>query len=133
MDEATEVPVDKLATIFVKIREKKRELVAAHEAAVESLDSQMNVILAAIKDRMLRDNCQSMKLSAGTAYITRKTKYYASDWDGLRDWMVKNNALDLVEKRVSQSAMSKWFEENSNNPPTGVFADPEVTVVIRKS
>jgi len=133
MEEVAEIPIDKLATIFVKIREKKRELVAAHEAAVESLDSQMNTILMAIKDRMLRDNCQSMKLTSGTAYITRKTKYYASDWDSLREWMVKNNALHLTEKRVSQTAMAEWFQENPNNPPTGVFADPEVTVVIRKS
>lgn len=127
------VSVDQLATIYMRIRDKKREITTKCEEEVAELDRKLDTVLAVIKDRMLQDNCQSMKLTKGTAYITRKTKYYATDWDAFKKWMVENDALDMLEKRVAQGNIGKWFEQYPDKPPIGIHADPEITVVIRKT
>lgn len=125
--------VDKLCAVYRKMRDKKGELTKEYEEKVAEIDKQMAVISDALKEAMTELNVKAMHTESGTVYIQQKTRYYAIDWNAFGAWIVANNAFDLVAKRVSQVNMKQWLETNPTNPPPGVQADTEITVMVRKN
>jgi hypothetical protein len=131
--EAQDPSMDTLCGIYIKIRNKKQEIAKELEEKIASLDAQLQVIGGTMKDRLVAAGGTSLKTPHGTIYMTQKTKFYAMDWDVFGQWIVKNNAVDLLEKRVAQGNMKKWLEETPNNPPPGLQAETELTVTVRKA
>lgn len=130
---STSVDVDLLCKVYRKIRDAKSELTKKYEAELAGLDQQLSFVAANLKDILTELNTKSMKTEHGTVYIQPKTRYYAMDWSVFGEWVVKNNVVDLLEKRVAQGNMQKWLEDNPTNPPPGLQADTEITVVVRKN
>lgn len=128
-----DLSVDTLCKIYVKIRTAKSELTKDYEAKLAELDSKLDQVAAVMKDKLAEAGAKSIKTEHGTVYATTKTRYYPMDFGAFGDWIVKNNAIDLLEKRVAQTNMSKWLEENPTNPPPGVQAETVMTVTVRKA
>ena len=75
MSDATdEVPMDRLAKVYLKIRTKIQELERAHEAQLEELKQQRDVIALQMKDMMLALGSKSVKTDAGTVILSQKTR-----------------------------------------------------------
>ena len=125
--------MDKLTMIYVKIREKKKELQAKFDADIEVLDDQMKTCAGVMKDMLVAAGGTSMKTPHGTVYTTQKTKFYPMDWDVFGDWVIKQGTIDLLEKRVAQTNMKQWLEQHPTNPPPGLQAETEITVTVRKT
>jgi hypothetical protein len=122
-----------LCKIYTRIRDKKREVQQRLDKEIAELDKQLDQVGAALKDLVIDMGAQSVKTDYGTAYLTKKTRYYPTDWTGFSAWVVENNAVDLLEKRISKTNMDQWLQECPTNPPIGIHADTEVTITVRKS
>jgi len=61
-----------------------------------------------------------------------KTRYMSQDWDSFKTFMVENDALDLVERRISQLNMAKFLEENPDNIPPGLSSESEYAITVKK-
>jgi hypothetical protein len=125
--------VDLLCKIYRKIRDKKAEITKEYDAKLAELEKQQDVIAANLKDILVQHSVTSMKTEHGTAYLQPKIRYYAIDWSTFGEWVVKNNAVDLLEKRVAQGNMKQWLDEHPTNPPPGLEVDSQITVVVRKN
>ena len=125
--------VDLLCKIYRKIRDKKAEITKEYDTKLAELEKQQDVIAANLKDILKQHNVQSMKTEHGTAYLQPKIRYYTMDWSTFGEWVVKNNAVDLLEKRVAQGNMKQWLDEHPTNPPPGLEVDSQITVVVRKN
>jgi len=125
--------MDTLAKVYVRIRTKKQEITKEMETQVEALDAQLKEIAAVMKDRLVESGGSSIKTEHGTIYMTVKKRFYPMDWTAFGTWIVENNAIELLEKRVSQKNTEQWLEENPQNPPPGLQAEVEQTVTVRKS
>jgi len=125
--------MDDLCRIYVKIRTKKQEVTKDYDASMAVFDEKLNTLAGAMKDILVATGGTSIKTEHGTVYSTIKTKYYPMDWSMFGEWIIKNNALDLLEKRVAQRNTAQWLDEHPNNPPPGLQAESEATVVVRKS
>lgn len=128
-----DIPVDTLCKIYVKIRTAKAELTKDYEAKLAELDGKLDQVAAVMKDKLAEAGAKSIKTEHGTVYAATKTRFYPMDFGAFGDWIVKNNAIDLLEKRVAQSNMAKWLEENPTNPPPGIQAETTQTVTVRKA
>lgn len=128
-----DIPVDTLCKIYVKIRTAKSELTKDYEAKLAELDGKLDQLAAVMKDKLAEAGAKSIKTEHGTVYATTKTRFYPMDFGAFGDWIVKNDAIDLLEKRVAQSNMAKWLEENPTNPPPGIQAETTQTVTVRKA
>ena len=79
-----------------------------------------------------------MKTAHGTAYIAYRESATVADWDVLLGFIKKSEAWDLLERRVSKSAVKDRMEEDRNGnyhqePPPGVnFVRIEGVNVRRK-
>jgi len=124
-----EVPLDKLVRIYMKMRTKLSEL----DAEVEGIKEQQQLIKTEIKDRMRSVGAKSMKTEYGTVSLTEKTRYYTQDWDAFKRFVIENDAVDLLEKRISQTNMKLFLQENPTLVPPGLNSDTEIDVSIRKA
>ena len=129
----SDLNIDTLCKVYVKIRTKKQELVKAHEEELEGLNAKLEQLSGAMKDMLATAGAKSIKTDHGTVYATTKTRYYPMDWGAFGNWVIENKAIDLLEKRVAQSNITKWLEDCPTNPPPGLQADTEQTVTVRKA
>jgi hypothetical protein len=61
-----------------------------------------------------------------------KTRYYTQDWDSFKQFVIDNNALELFEKRIAQSNMSQFLQENPGVVPPGLNSTSEFDISVRK-
>ncbi len=126
------VPMDKLARIYIKIRNRVQELNQEYETQIEELKTQQAEIANAMKDQMLALGSTTLRTDSGTIMLSKKTRYNTSDWDEFKRFMVEHDAIDLLEKRIAQTNMSKFLEENPGLVPPGLNSDTEYAVSVRK-
>lgn len=125
--------LDKLCKAYVNIRNKKQEVTKQLETQIAEYDEKLNLIAGAMKDALIAAGGTSLKTPHGTIYMVKKTKYYPMDWGRFGEWIVQNNAVELLEKRVSQSNMKQYLEDNPHNPPPGLQSEVENSVTVRKA
>jgi len=127
--EADAVPLDKLVRIYMKMRAKLSEL----DGQIEALKEQQQLIKTEIKDRLRSVGAKSMKTEHGTVSLVEKTRYYTQDWDSFKRFVIENDAVDLLEKRIAQTNMKTFLQENPTMVPPGLNSDTEIDVSIRKA
>jgi hypothetical protein len=74
----------------------------------------------------------SSKTESGTVSLITKTRYYAQDWDAMKGFIKEHDAIDLLEKRVSQKNMKEFLDANPGVVPPGLNTVSEIEVSVRK-
>lgn len=123
-----EMPMDRLVRIYMKMRASIQDL----DAQIETIKEQQQEIKNEIKDRMRALGTKSMKTDFGTVSLTEKTRFYTQDWDSFKSFIIQNDAVDLLEKRISQTNMRTFLEENPALVPPGLNSDTEFDISVRK-
>ena len=126
------IPLDKLARVYRKIRTRIQDLTKDYESQVEELKAQQDEIKHAMKDQMLAIGSSSIKTSEGTIILAQKVRYYTEDWDSFKSFVVEHDALDLFEKRIHQTNMVTFLDENPGIVPPGLNSMTEYDVSVRK-
>lgn len=126
------VPLDKLAKVYRKMSAEVQKLTQDYDNAVAAIKAQQDTIKAAIKDEMLRLGVKSVRTDGGTIALSTKTRYSTDDWDAFKEFIKENDALELLEKRISQTNMATFLEENPGKVPAGLNSFTEYTVSVRK-
>lgn len=126
------VPMATLAKVYIKMRAKIQEITQAYEAEVGALKEQQDAVALAMKDQMRALGSDSIKTPNGTVILSQKTRFYTQDWDSFKQFVIQNDALDLLEKRIAQGNMKTFLEENPGLVPPGLNAESEYSVTVRK-
>jgi DNA-binding ferritin-like protein (Dps family) len=132
MEEQEKIPLDKLARVYLKIRNRIGTLTKDYETQYEELKAQQTEIQNAMKDQMLKLGSSSIKTSEGTIMLGQKVRYYTDDWDSFKSFVLEHEALDLFEKRIAQGNMVTFLDENPGVVPAGLNSMTEFTVSVRK-
>lgn len=132
MTDTEVIPMDRLAKIYLKIRAAKQALTQEYEAELSTLEEQEAELKNAMKSQMLALGSKSVRTDAGTVMLGQKTRYHTQDWGSFKEFVVQHDALDLLEKRIAQSNMSKFLEENPGLVPPGLNSDTEYQISVRK-
>lgn len=127
-----EVSVEKLTGIFVKIRDRRAELAAEFKAQDDNLKDQQERIKEALLQHCKDHEVDSVRTAKGVFYRTVKTRYWTSDWEAMRNFAVEHDALDFFEKRLNQSAVKSFLEENPEAVPPGLNIDSKYEITVRK-
>jgi hypothetical protein len=126
------IPLDTLARVYRKIRDRMQVLTKEFDSQVEELKAQQNEIKIAMKDQMLALGSSSIRTSEGTIILAQKVRYYTDDWDSFKTFVIEHEALDLFEKRIHQTNMVTFLEENPGVVPAGLNSMTEYDVSVRK-
>jgi hypothetical protein len=135
MEEAKAIPTDKLVKTYIKIRDARKELTDKYEQE----DTRLKEALEAIENELL-DACKligadSIRTPYGTLTRSVKKRYWTNDWYSFHEFIKENEehgAMNLLEKRIAQTNMSTFLEENPDLHPPGLNVDSRYTVVVRR-
>jgi hypothetical protein len=133
IDNLHEVPADKLAEIYIKIRDKRAEIKEKFEAEDASLKEQQDLLAQEMLEVCYENNADSIKTPAGTIIRKVDTRYWTTDWDSMYQFIQEHDAYPLLEKRIHQTNLKQFLDENPNLLPAGLQADSKYTVVVRRS
>lgn len=128
MQDTTDIPLDKLARMYVKMRSAIQEL----DKQIENIKEQQQAVKHAMKDKMMALGTKSVRTEAGTITLKDKLRFYTQDWDNFKKFMVEHDAVDLLEKRISQGNMQTFLDENPDLHPPGLSSIAEVDISVTK-
>jgi arsenate reductase-like glutaredoxin family protein len=129
----TEVKVDKLALAYIKMRDKRKELLNEYEKADSAIQVQMDMVEAELTSMCKELGADSIKTPHGTVYRSVRTNYEANDWDNMYKFIMEHNVPQLLQRRISPTNMKQFLEENPNLMPIGMNINNKYTVTIRRS
>ena len=113
----------------VNMRDKIDEL----EKQISEIKIQRDKVDMALNEACRTLNVTSLKTKVGTLSRTLKTRYWSSDWPSMYDFILENKLPEFFEKRLVQSAIKEYLEQNPDKAPPGLQATSEYTVRITKS
>ena len=126
------VPMDKLARVYRKMQAEVQRLTREYETQVEELKAKQEIVKIAIKDQMLMMGTTSIRTNGGTISLSKKTRYNTADWDSFKEFIKEHDAVDLLEKRIAQTNMATFLEENPGVVPPGLNSLTEYAISVRK-
>lgn len=136
-DQGVELPpnlaVDKVAQAYISLRDARAEAKRVFEAQDETLAEEMRMLEAHLLDVCKQINADSIRTKAGTVIRSVKTRYWTNDWDSMYRLIHERQAFGLLEKRLHQTNMKQFLEENPEVLPEGLNQDKEYTVVVRRA
>ena len=127
-----EMSVDRLTKVYVKIREKRRELLESFEAEDNKLKEKLSVLKEELLEMCKAMGADSIKTAHGTVVRSVKTRYWTSDWEEMYDFIKENEAYGLLEKRIHQSNMREFLDAHPDKIPTGLNTESEYEISVRK-
>jgi hypothetical protein len=127
------VSTEKLVRAYIRMRDARAALTTDFEAKDKEIRDQMDVIESHLLEVCKTAGANSIKTDKGTVIRSVKTRFWTSDWEAMHQFIRENNALDLLERRVAQTAMSEFLKNNPDKLPKGMNVDSKYTVVVRRS
>jgi hypothetical protein len=124
---------EKLVRVYIKMRDARSVLAAEFEAKDKEIKAQMEIIESHLLEVCKSAGASSINTGAGTIIRSVKTRYWTSDWESMHEFIRENNALELLERRVAQTAMADFITQNPDLVPKGMNVDSKYTVVVRRS
>ena len=132
-EETSSVDMDKLAAVYIKIRDKRAVSKKEFEEKDKALEEQMQVIADEMLEACKRLGADSIKTPHGTIIRSVKSRYWTNDWDSMYRFIKEHDAFPLLEKRLHQTHMKEFLSENPDLLPMGLNVESEYTVVVRRS
>lgn len=127
-----DMKADKLVKTYIKIRDKRKEIAEQYEKEDAELKESLELIESELLEVCKQMGADGFKTEYGT--VTRKVakRYWTSDWHSFHNFIKEHNALELLEKRIAQTNMSVFLEENPDLLPPGLNIDSKYAVTIRR-
>lgn len=123
----------RLTKIYLKMRDRKAEIMHAAEAEAERIEDQMKIVEGQLL--ALLGNNTNMSNEFGTVTKTIKEKFWCSEWDQFKDFVLRHaseGALDLFEKRLAQNNMKEFLKTHPDVVPPGLQADRRYGITVRR-
>lgn len=125
------VTVDSVIKTYMKLRVQKEVIEAEAKDKVATVKEKMLKIEAWLKAKADADGVTSFKTDHGTAFLTTTDYANVADWDAVLDFIRREEAFDMLEKRISKTAVRAYLEATNEVPP-GVTYGTKLDINVRK-
>jgi hypothetical protein len=102
------------------------------EEEVKTIAEKRKQVREAIGDLMKEQGVESSRTKYGTVTRGVTERYWTGDWIALHQYIADHGALELLEKRVSQTNMKEWILTHPDDFPPGLNLSREYTIKITK-
>ncbi len=128
-----DISVDKLVSVFIKIRDARDAAEREWEQQKADFNEQLELINQQLLEICKSTDADSIRTSHGTVIRTIKSRYWTNDWEHFHKFLLEHNAPELLEKRIHQSNMKQFLEENPELLPAGLNVDSAYSITVRRS
>jgi hypothetical protein len=129
-----EINTEDLVSAYLNIRNEREAILREYERADNELKAEMSKLEAALLDVCNSVNADSIKTTHGTVMRKLNQKFFCSDWDNFYKFILDNQAVQLLERRVHQGNIKQFMEDTQGDGlPPGVNVLREYGVSVRKA
>jgi hypothetical protein len=121
--------IEKLMQTEINLRDAIAEL----ENQSKDLKAKREKVQDALNDMCRQMNVDGLKTSVGTLTRSIRTTYDTTDWPSMYQFLIENNALELLHKRISQTNMKEFIEQNPDLLPPGIRQTNKYEIRIRRN
>ena len=130
----SDVNVEELVGAYLSIRTERERLLKEYETADALLKKDLAALESVMLDVCNKVNADSIKTSFGTVIRKLNERFFCTDWDNFKDFVLENQAVELLEKRIHQGNFRQFMSEHEGDGlPPGVNVMREYAVSVRKS
>lgn len=127
-----DITADKLAAIYIKIRDARQEIRRKYDEEDGKLDAQLEIVKAELLNLCKMTGADSLRTKAGTVTRTVQTQYSISDWGSMYDFIREHDAPQLLAQRLHQGNIKAFLEENPDTMPKGMNMSSQYTITVRR-
>ena len=127
------VKLEELVKAYIAIRNKRD----ANAREFNAKDSELKAELAQL-DQVMLNSCNeidadSIKTNSGTIIKTMKENFVCGDWDNFKQYIVQEDAIDLLQQRIHQTNFKEFLSNRTDEGlPPGISSMKEFQIVVRK-
>ena len=123
-----------LVEAYINIRSQRERLLREYETSDAALKEDLHKLEVALLEVCNTINADSIKTSHGTVMRKLNERFFCSDWDNFYRYVLENEAVQLLERRIHQSNFKEHLKDiEGDGLPPGVNVMREYGVSVRKS
>lgn len=127
-----DAPIEKIVAAYIKMRDTKDALYKEYSAKANEIEEQMIVLKHKLIEISKETGVTSFSTPHGVAYRTVKNRYWTNDWGSFYDFMRERGTMELLEKRIHQTNMKEFLDQNPEVHPPGLNIDSEYEITVRR-
>jgi hypothetical protein len=129
----SDMKLDDLVTTYLTIRTERNTLKNQWETKDAELKTDLDQLEQAMLIACNEINADSIRTGSGTIIKSLKETYTCGDWDNFKQYVVENNALDLLQQRISQTNFKEFMSTRQDEGlPPGISTLREFAITVRK-
>ena len=126
-----QVRADELTAKYIALRDFKAKFKAEYEAKAERITNRMDEIEAEMMGFLNATGQDSAKTASGTFFKKTSTNSKVADRDAFLSFVLENRAINFLENRVNNTAVTEYIETHGSLPP-GVDVTRVVSVSVNR-
>ena len=127
------IQLDELVNTYLKIRNQKDALYQEFQKTDRELKADLVQIEQVMLSSLNEVSADSIRTSGGTIIKTLKENYVCSDWSNFKDFVLENEAVELLQQRIHQANFKEFLASRSEDGlPPGISTMREFNIVVRK-
>tara|TARA_R100000322_G_scaffold165835_1_gene131554 strand:+ start:790 stop:1182 length:393 start_codon:yes stop_codon:yes gene_type:complete len=127
-----DITAEKLTKAYIKIRDERAKLSAEYKEKDSVLSRQLERVKQGLLDYCNDHSVESVRTAEGLFYRSVKQKFWTNDWEKMHAFIMEHNVPELLEKRLNQTNLKQFLEENPESQPDFLNVDSEYSMSVRK-
>jgi len=125
---------EELVGVYIALRNERAKLKEEYEEADGKLKSDMDKIEQTMLEICNEVGADSIKTSVGTVMRKVNERFYCTDWDNFKNYVLENEAVELLERRIHQGNFREHMADiQGQGLPPGVNVMREFGITVRKA
>lgn len=124
---------EEVVAAYIAVRAERDRILKEYEAADAELKKDLSILESELLRVCNEVGADSIKTPQGTVMRRVNERFFCSDWDNFRTYILENEAVELLEKRIHQGNFKQFMEDRvADGLPPGVNVTREFGVSVRK-
>lgn len=129
----SEIKADSLVSAYLGLRGQREKLARKYDQEDSVLKEQMERLEEAMLSTCNDIGAETLRTESGTIVKTLKENYVCGDWDNFKKFILENNALELLQQRISQTNFKEFVSTRQEEGlPPGISTMREFKITVRK-
>lgn len=117
---------------YITLRDHRAKLDTEHKARVAEIDAQMKNAESFLLNHLNESGLDRVGVGAGTVFVQVKTMPSIKDKAVFIDYIKQTGNVELLQTRVSTTAVKEFMENNNQQLPPGVDITTAREVTVRR-
>ena len=128
------INVEELVQTYLTIRTQREIILKEYESKDSELKQELALLEQAMLEACSNVNADSIRTQHGTVIKKLNERFFCSDWDNFKEFVLQHGAVDLFERRIHQGNFKQFMSDHEGEGlPPGGNVMREFGVTVRKA